>query len=169
MSYIFVFVSIQHPFFNIFEGSPSYVQTHSSCGESPTLWKKHIQLLISAHSLHYHGHMNMTTCSHTSLYTHNRSMQACRLGGGGGSGGSDEPHARRRRSDVLATPRFLRIVLGHPTKKKEPPPPTHTHTLQDQATGLQWVQGSNNNVDHFEYYLPTLRVTVVVFPCQEHV
>ena len=87
VSYIFVFVSIQHPFFNIFEGSPSYVQTHSSCGESPTLWKKHIQLLISAHSLHYHGHMNMTTCSHTSLYTHNRSMQACRLGGGGGFGG----------------------------------------------------------------------------------
>ena len=92
-------------FFYIFEGSPSYVQTHSSFGKSPILWKKHIQSLISANSLYYHGHMNMSTCNHTSLYTHKQSMSP----------------------------------------------------------------GPNNNVDHFEYYLPTLRATVVLFPCQKHV
>ena len=49
MPYILAFASIL--FFYIFEGSPSYVQTHSSFGESPILWKKHIQSYITHHSM----------------------------------------------------------------------------------------------------------------------
>ena len=33
---------VSAPFFYSFEDSPSYVQTHSSFGGAPILWKKHI-------------------------------------------------------------------------------------------------------------------------------
>ena len=68
---------------------------------------KDMHKIISTHSLHYHGHMNTTTCMyihHTSLYTQNKQSM--------------------------------------------------------RAQKIMWAI--------FEYYLPTLRVTVVVFPCQEH-